>query len=95
MAPSVTGIEDHGTYWIVTYDDGGYDNVPKDPAILDTAAANASAIGQTALGAKLAAFAAHIRKDGKPVDLPMSTGSLVLLFGGGLVAAYFLFRKML
>lgn len=81
------GLEDRGAYWIVSYDDGGFDNVPKDPNVIDTAAVNADAIGQKETAAKLRMWAQNIRQTGKPVVISSGFGTIALLvaaiFGGG------------
>ena len=80
---NVTGLQDRGTYWIITYDDGGYDNIPKDLTKLAQALAQATERGQTAIAEKFRTWIENIKATGKPVGPPsMSTGEIALIAGG-------------
>lgn len=92
---TVTKLEDRGSNWSITYDDGGYDTVPKDPNVIDTAAAQADLVGQKELAAKFRMWAENIRQKGVPVIVPMSTEKGILLIGVLVVGGYFLVRRML
>jgi hypothetical protein len=92
---NVTKLEDRGSNWSISYDDGGYDTVPKDPNAIDTAAAYADSTGQKELAAKFRMWAQNIRTKGVPVIVPMSTEKGILLVGVMVVGAFILFRRML
>jgi hypothetical protein len=86
---NATSLEDHGTYWRINYDDGGYDTVPKDPNVLDTGAATAQAAGQTAAAAKMRLWAQNIRSTGQPIALGMDWKTIGII-GGVAAGALFL-----
>lgn len=90
---NVTSLEDRGTNWIIHYDDNGYDTVPKDPNVLDTAAVSVEANGQKELAAKFRMWAQNIRTKGVPVIVPSSTTSLLILGGIALVGIVVLFKR--
>lgn len=85
---TATSLEDHGTYWKINYDDGGYDTVPKDPNVLDAGAATAQAAGQTDAAAKMRVWAQNIRATGKPISL--TDWKTIGIIGGIAAGALFL-----
>jgi hypothetical protein len=91
---TVTGLIDRGTYWTIQYDDGTAD-VPKDPNVLDSSAALQRTLKNDAVADQLQAYANHIRKDGKPVDVPTPIGTVMLATIAIVGLGYLLVRKAL
>jgi hypothetical protein len=86
---TATSLEDHGSFWIIRYDDGGYDQLPKDPSQLDAQAASLATSNPT-LAAKFAMWANNIRSFGAPIQLGWSTAKVVATAAGILGGAAFL-----
>lgn len=66
-APAPTKVEDRGSYWIITYDNGTFDNVPKDLTAIALAAETAHAAGQTDLEAKYTMWVTNMKAGNPPV----------------------------
>ena len=92
-SPTVTKLEDRGSNWSISYEDGSYDTVPKDPNVIDTAATVADTNGQKELAAKFRMWAQNIRTRGVPVIVPSSVAPLLVLGGIALVATLWLFKR--
>jgi hypothetical protein len=87
-------LEDRGSNWSITYDDGGFDTVPKDPNVIDTAAAAADMQGQKELAAKFRMWAQNIRTKGVPVIITPVVLPLILITGAALLGVWAINKVM-
>lgn len=87
---NVTGLQDRGDYWLVTYEDGTSDNVPKDLTKLVQALQTANARGDAELAAKYQGWIVNMKATGKPVETPTNWPAVLLIgglvVGGGVLA---------
>lgn len=84
-AGEVLAVTDHTTYWEIRYADGS-DEIPKDPAVLDSQA-TLTDMTDPALAKRLRLYAKNIRDIGQPMPTPTPSTTYVvvaLVAAGGL-----------
>lgn len=64
---NVTGLEDRGNMWRILFDDGGYDEIPKDINKLIDGLVAAQKAGQTKVAAEIQDYINNIKAYGQPV----------------------------